>query len=64
VRYDGSMVAIDGRVARNGKVRVTLAAGNNRANGSGRLVRNTGQGNWEGSSGSDACSGYWQAERR
>ena len=64
VRYDGAIVSFDGRVAPNGTVKVTVSAGNNRANGSGKLSRNTGKGFWRGSSGNDACSGYWVAERR
>jgi hypothetical protein len=65
VHYDGSIiVSFDGRVAANGKVQVSVAAAGNRANGSGRLSRDFGQGKWQGSSGSDACAGYWEAERR
>ena len=63
VRYDGA-VSFTGRVAPNGRVQVSVSAGGSRANGSGRLSRNSGQGNWQGVSGSDLCSGYWQAERR
>jgi hypothetical protein len=67
VRYDGSIVSIvsfDGYVAANGKVQVTVVAGNSRAYGSGRMSRNFGQGKWQGTSGDDACTGYWEAERR
>lgn len=63
VRYDGA-VNFTGQVAKNGNVRVSVAGGNSRASGSGKLSRNTGAGNWVGYSGSDACSGYWQAQRR
>jgi hypothetical protein len=62
--YDGGIVNLSGRVASGGAVRVTVLAGGARANGSGRLTRNSGRGNWTGRTGSDACSGYWQAERR
>jgi hypothetical protein len=64
VRYDGSMVSFVGKVTNKGAVRVTVSAGSSRADGAGRMTRNAGQGNWQGYSGSDACSGYWQAERR
>jgi len=63
VRYDGA-VSFTGRVARNGNVQVSVSSGSSRANGAGRLSRTSGQGRWVGYSGSDACSGYWQAERR
>jgi hypothetical protein len=63
VRYNGA-VAFTGHVARNGNVEVSVSAGSNRANGTGRLTHTNGQGKWVGYSGSDLCSGYWQAERR
>ena len=62
--YQGGAVNMSGRVAANGSVRVVVSSGNGHANGSGRLSRSTGRGNWVGRSGADACSGYWQAERR
>jgi hypothetical protein len=61
--YDGGVVNMNGRVAGNGAVRVTLSSGNARANGSGRLNRNAGSGGWAGFSGQNRCSGYWQASR-
>jgi hypothetical protein len=64
VQYDGGMVNFTGRVAANGAVRVRVSSGNAFANGTGRLNRNSGQGNWSGQSGPDRCSGYWTAERR
>jgi hypothetical protein len=64
VRYDGSVVNFDGRVDKKGTVRVTVSAGSSRANGTGKLSRNAGRGVWRGNSGSDACAGYWEAERR
>jgi hypothetical protein len=64
VMYDGGAVNFSGRVAGNGAVRVVVTSGSARANGSGRLSRNTGRGSWAGRSSSDACSGYWEAERR
>jgi hypothetical protein len=64
VSYEGGMVNFTGRVAANGAVRVRVTSGNAFANGTGRLNRNAGQGNWSGQSGNDRCSGYWTAERR
>jgi hypothetical protein len=64
VSYDGGMVNLSGRVGSNGAVRVNVSAGSAYAAGSGKLGRSTGRGSWNGRSGSDACSGYWEAERR
>ena len=64
VTYDGGAVSMSGRVAGNGAVRVVVSSSNASASGSGRLSRNTGRGSWAGRSGNDACSGYWEAERR
>jgi hypothetical protein len=64
VRYDGGVVNLSGRVASSGAVRVTVSSGSAYANGTGRLARNSGRGSWAGRSGADACSGYWEAERR
>ena len=60
----GSGVSMSGRVAPNGAVRVVVSSGSASANGSGRLSRASGRGNWVGRSGSEACAGYWVAERR
>jgi len=65
VVYDGGgPINLSGRVAQNGAVRVTVSSSSGRADGAGRLARNVGSGNWRGRSGSEACSGYWEAERR
>jgi hypothetical protein len=64
VHYDGTIVSFDGRVAANGQVQVTVAAAGSRADGAGRMSRDFGQGRWQGRSGSDVCTGYWEAERR
>jgi hypothetical protein len=64
VTYRGGMVNFFGRVTAKGAVRVTVSGGSSRADGSGKLTRTTGQGNWRGRSGKDACSGYWTAQRR
>jgi len=62
--YDGGVVSMTGRVNASGAVRVNVSAGGASASGSGRMTRTNARGNWSGSSGSDACSGYWEAERR
>jgi hypothetical protein len=64
VVYDGGVVNLSGRVAANGRVQVAVSSSNGRANGSGRLSRNLGEGSWNGQSGPSVCSGYWTAERR
>jgi hypothetical protein len=60
----GGAVDLQGRVARGGAVRVSVAAGEQRANGSGRLFRDHGGGLWRGQGPTGACAGRWQAERR
>jgi hypothetical protein len=51
---------VSGRVAPNGSVTVSVAKGDRRANGSGKLSGDFGTGSWTGGE----CSGTWQAERR
>jgi hypothetical protein len=60
----GGPINLSGRVAQNGSVRVTVSSSGSQADGAGRLSRSVGRGNWRGRSGSQACSGYWEAERR
>jgi hypothetical protein len=57
------LVRANGRVTPKGAVRVTVAAGDKFASGSGRLTRAYGGGRWSGRSGSDRCSGTWSAQR-
>lgn len=65
VHYDGEAgVTMTGRVDRNGRVTVTLSRGQQSAQGSGRLSGDEGTGTWRGSSSTNQCSGYWEAERR
>jgi hypothetical protein len=65
VSYEGSAaVNVDGRVTAKGHVRVRVWAGSQSADGSGRLGRDYGEGQWRGVSSSGACSGTWTAERR
>ena len=53
---------VSGRVQPTGAVTVTVAHGNQSANGSGRLSPTDGTGSWTAASGE--CSGTWTAERR
>ena len=65
VRYAGdASVSFSGTVSNDGRVSVTVRAGNQSASGSGRLSGNSGGGSWSGSSPSNRCSGTWEAERR
>ena len=64
VIYNGGVVNMSGRVSSGGGVSVSVSSGSGYASGSGRLSRHAGRGHWSGRSGSSACSGYWEAERR
>ena len=55
---------LNGQVAPNGAVRVTVSRGEQRASGSGRLFGNSGGGSWRGAGSQSACSGTWTAEKR
>jgi hypothetical protein len=54
---------VEGTVNRAGGVVVRASVGASRANGSGRLVGNSGSGYWSGIISGDRCSGTWQATR-
>ena len=60
----GGPVNLQGRVAQNGIVRVSVSAGDQRADGSGRLSRDRGSGLWRGQGSAGTCAGRWEAERR
>jgi hypothetical protein len=60
----GEPIALEGRVAPSGAVRVSVAAGGQEARGAGRLSRTSGSGNWRGQGARGACAGTWVAERR
>ena len=63
VDYAGTAsFTVTGKVGASGAVTVTVARGNQSANGSGRLSPNGGTGSWV--AGSGECSGTWTAERR
>jgi hypothetical protein len=57
-------VTVQGRVAPNGGVKVSVQAGGQWANGFGRLGAISGGGVWQGQGSSGACQGTWAAERR
>jgi hypothetical protein len=65
VVYDGGgMVTMQGRVTPKGAVRVSLRAGGQWADGSGRLTKFRGGGVWRGQGMGGTCAGTWVAERR
>jgi hypothetical protein len=51
-----------GRVSASGEIRVVVAEGGQSASGLGRLVGNSGRGEWHTSTGQ--CAGSWTAVRR
>jgi hypothetical protein len=57
-------VNLEGHVAPNGAVRVSVSAGGQEAHGAGRLSRASGGGSWRGVGSSGTCAGTWVAERR
>ena len=54
---------VAGQVTPRGDVRVSVRQGDNVAYGTGRLSGNVGEGQWNGRSPTEACTGYWQARR-
>jgi hypothetical protein len=64
VNAGAEQVAVDGRVTPSGAVRVGVAAGNQEAQGAGRLLRTSGDGTWRGQGSAGTCAGTWVAERR
>jgi hypothetical protein len=61
---DSSGGTVQGRVAPNGAVSVSVRSGSQSAGGSGRLGRDSGGGVWRGQGSRGACSGTWQATRQ
>ena len=55
-----SSFRINGAVSGNGAIKVSVARGQQSANGTGRMTSDAGAGRWK----SAECSGTWQAERR
>ena len=65
VSYEGSAsINVSGRVSGNGAVSVRVSAGSQGADGSGRLGKTSGGGNWRGLGSMGTCAGTWSAERR
>jgi hypothetical protein len=62
VSADDPSYSVDGRVARDGAVRVTVSAAGQSVGAQGHLSIGAGRGVWRTSSGD--CSGKWTAERR
>lgn len=60
----GGMITMQGRVTQNGALRVIARAGDQWANGSGRLTKIRGDGVWRGQGMGGTCIGTWVAERR
>jgi hypothetical protein len=54
---------VTGGIGPGGAVSVRITVGASWANGSGRLVGNSGAGRWSGMITGDRCSGIWQAIR-
>ena len=65
VRYKGdASVNFNGTVDAGGAVKVTIRLGEQGANGTGRLSKDSGQGTWRGVGSGGECAGHWEAERR
>jgi hypothetical protein len=65
VHYDGEAgIDISGQVTNDGRVNVTIARGDQRASGTGKLSAAQGSGRWSGRSSANACNGHWVAEKR
>jgi hypothetical protein len=54
---------VTGGVGPGGAVSVRISVGLSAANGTGRLIGNSGSGRWNGIISGDRCSGTWQASR-
>ena len=64
VVYQAGPANLQGRVAPDGSVWVSVAGGGQSAGGEGRLSRNAGSGTWRGQGAAGNCAGTWQAARR
>jgi hypothetical protein len=60
----GEQVSLQGRVASNGAIQVSVSSPIGQADGEGRLLQTSGNGTWQGQGPTGSCSGVWQAERR
>ena len=59
----GGAVNLQGQVARDGTIWVSVSAGSASADGEGRLSPASGGGTWRGQGGMGTCVGTWQAVR-
>lgn len=64
VNESGEAADLQGRVAPNGRIQVSVSAGSQQASGEGRLSTTTGSGTWRGEGSAGYCAGVWQADRR
>ena len=64
VVYGSGGLPVRGRVSGNGAVSVSVASGDQRADGSGRLSASAGHGAWRGVGSRGVCAGHWFASRR
>jgi len=64
VAYRGyAPIKMAGTVAPNGLVKVSIKAGQQGANGTGRLLASAGRGTWTGHGSGGECAGHWLAQR-
>jgi hypothetical protein len=63
VVYAGGPANLQGQVAPDGAVWVSVSGGGGRADGEGRLFSNSGGGTWRGQGALGSCVGTWQAVR-
>jgi hypothetical protein len=65
VSYQGAApVNLNGTVASNGAVNVSIKLGDNGAVGRGHLSAKNGAGTWHGAGANGSCGGRWEAVRR
>jgi hypothetical protein len=65
LKYSGdASIDMNGTVAGNGAVKVSIRLGEKGANGIGRLSGSAGTGTWHGAAGNSSCAGTWEAEKR
>jgi hypothetical protein len=64
VVYGSGGMPVSGRVSGNGAVSVSVASGDQKASGSGKLSAHSGGGSWHGVGSRGVCSGKWSASRR
>src|SRR4029077_105325 len=63
VIYSVGPANLQGQVAPNGSIWVSVSGGGGRADGQGRLYLNSGGGTWRGQGSLGSCVGVWEAVR-